>query len=110
MYCEQRYLPLLRRRHSAAIDHVFGAGDGAGPRRDEKGDKIGHFLWFRRTAERNAAQRVHDELLATFVVGAGLLGETLGHMYRRLRLHPARRNAHDTNALRRHLLGKVVVA
>ena len=88
----------------AAVDHVFGAGDGAGARRDEEGDEVRHLPRLRRSPERDAAERPHDDLLAALVVGAGLLGQPFGQGDGGFGFDPAGRDAHDADPLRRHLL------
>ena len=57
-----------------------------------------------RSAERDAAETLHDDLLAALVVSAGLGREALRQCDRRLGFDPARRNAHHADALGRHLL------
>src|ERR1700687_1743810 len=90
-------------RHSAAVDDNFGSGDGAGTGRDEEGNEVRHFLWLCRAAKGNAAERLHDNLLATFEIGAGLLPEPLRERHSGFGLHPARRDAHHAGAFRRNL-------
>lgn len=61
------------RRNGAAVDDVFGAGDRRGPLRGKEGDQARHLFRRRRAADRNTAEPVHDDALAAFEVGAGLL-------------------------------------
>ena len=62
----------------AAVDGDLGPRDGAGTRRYEKGDEVGDLPWPGRSSERNAAERLHDELLAAFAIGAGIVLYLLG--------------------------------
>src|SRR5260221_7265349 len=86
----------------AAIAHVFGAGDGPGAVRGQEDNQVGHFLWLRRSAERNAAKRLHDDLLATLVIRASMLPKALGHSDGGFCLDPAGRDADHTDSLRRN--------
>jgi len=42
--------------HSAAVNHVFSAGDGRRTRRREKGDEVRHFFRPGRASDRDAAE------------------------------------------------------
>src|SRR6266403_1777055 len=55
-------------RHCPAVDDVFGARNGGGARRSQKGDKIGHFFGFGWTTEWYSAESVRDYLLPTFII------------------------------------------
>lgn len=44
----------------AAIDDVFGADDGRGAVGDQEGDQLGDLFGPVGTAQRDAAQRVHE--------------------------------------------------
>src|SRR3954452_12363169 len=46
----------------AAVDDVFGAGDGGGAIGDEEGDEFGDLFGLGRSSERDPAERVHDLL------------------------------------------------
>src|SRR4029079_18079506 len=59
-------------RHRPAVDDVFGARNGGGARRSQKGDKIGHFFGFGRSTERYSTEPIHDYLLPTLIIRAGL--------------------------------------
>src|SRR6185503_846361 len=49
-------------RHRPAVDDVFGPRNGGRTRRRQKCDQIGYLLGLGRSAERNAAKRIHDDL------------------------------------------------
>ena len=71
----QRALPLARTsrgRHGPAIDDVLGARNGGGARRSHKRDKIGDFFGFGWTTEWYSAEPIHDYLLPTLIIRAGL--------------------------------------
>src|SRR4051812_45056696 len=57
---------LSDRRNGTAIDHIFGARNAASPVGCKKGDHAGDFLRFRRSADRDSTEGVHDHLLALF--------------------------------------------
>lgn len=58
----------------------------------------------RRTADRDAAERIHDDPLAALDVGAGLARDALHEPDRPLGLDPPGSDAHDPHALGRDLL------
>src|SRR5689334_7532982 len=70
-------LDRLDSRNGAAIDHVLSAGNRSRSRRHQESDELCDFCGFRGPAERNAAEPLHDDLLATLVVRAGLSREAL---------------------------------
>jgi len=87
-----------------AIDHVFCARDGGSAWRNEKCDEVRHFFGLRWATERNAAETLHDDLLAAFVVCAGLRGETFGQGDGCFGFNPARRDTDHADSLGRHFL------
>src|SRR5690606_21564343 len=60
-------------RDGSSIDHVLHARDGRGTRRGEKRNEVGDFERLCGPPQRNAAQRLHDDLLASFEISPGLL-------------------------------------
>jgi hypothetical protein len=49
------------------------------------------------------SERLHDDLLATIIIGAGLLREPLRQRDCSFGLHPSRRDAHHADTFRRNL-------
>src|SRR5262245_5960486 len=91
-------------RDRPAVDDVLCAADRFGPRRDDEGDEIGNLTWPRWASQRNPAKRLHDDLLAALIVGAGLGGEPLGERDGRFSLDPTRRDPYDADSLWRYFL------
>src|SRR5215471_18773554 len=88
-------LATLNGWHCPAVDCVFGTRNGFGAGRGQKRDEIGDFFRFCRTAERYPSKAVHDDLLSTLIICAGLFCETLRQADGRFRLDPARRDTQD---------------
>ena len=59
-------------RHRPTVDDVFGARNGGGARRSQKHDKIGDFFGFGWTTEWYSTEPIHDYLLPTLIIRAGL--------------------------------------
>ena len=59
--------------HRPAVDDVFGARNGGRARRRQKRDQIGYLFRLGRPTERNAAERIHDDLSAPLIVSVPLL-------------------------------------
>lgn len=96
-------------RNGSAIDGVLGARYRGRAVRRQEGDQAGDLLGFCRAAYRDTTQRLHDELLAAFVVGPLLLCEALGETHRCLGLDPAGRDSQDPDAFRRDFLGQTLL-
>ena len=62
----------LHRRHRPPIDHILGPRDRPRQVGGEEGDQVGDLGRFRRPADGNAAQCIHDYLPAAVAIGAGL--------------------------------------
>src|ERR1700730_15113279 len=90
--------------YSAAVNNVFRAGDGSGARRGEEGGEVRYFPRPSRTSDRDAAERVHQDLAGTLVVNAFVSCQLVDQAHGGLCLDPARRNPYHANALRAHLL------
>lgn len=83
--------------HSAAVNHTFGAGDGSGPRRGEEGDEIRYFLRPGRASDRDAAERVHQELAGTLVISALVRCQLVDQAHGGFCLDPTGGNPHHAN-------------
>src|SRR6185369_17907952 len=94
----------LHCRHRSPIDHILRSADRRRERRSQKRDQIRDFRRLRRTTEWNAAERLHDDRLAAFVVGARLSSETFRQCDGGLRFYPAGRYTYDADAFLRHFL------
>src|ERR1700733_1632923 len=75
------------------INGVLRAGNGSRSRRDEESNELRDFLRLGGAAERNAAEALHDDLLAALIVRTGLGREALCQCDRRLGFDPPGRNA-----------------
>ena len=87
----------LGRGNSPAVNHILGARDRCGARRDQERDQVGYLLRPSWTTKRDAAQGVHDDLLATLIVSPGVLRQPLGSTDSRLGFDPPRRHPHHTD-------------
>jgi hypothetical protein len=61
----------------AAVEDVLGAGDGAGAVGDEEGDEFGGVVGLCRSAERDAAEGVHDLLKGGVPADTGAAGDAV---------------------------------
>lgn len=83
----------------AAVDDVFGATDRSRASRCDEGDQVGDFLGLGGAAPWNAAEAVHDDLLATFIVRPGVGCENSHKRRGGFRIDPIRRDANDADPL-----------
>jgi hypothetical protein len=96
----------LRGRNSSAVDDVLSAGDGAGPRGDEETNEFCDFSGRAWPAERNAPERIHDDLAGAFRVDAVLPGDLSNVTRGRICLDPAGGDTYNANAFRTDFPGQ----
>ncbi|MGZ2504610.1 hypothetical protein ACVINI_005155 [Rhizobium beringeri] len=84
-------LGILKRWDGPAVNDIFGTGYGRGAWGRQEGYQIGDLAGFGRSPERNFAERVHDDLLAAFIIVADLPRQPLCQGYGGVGLDPARR-------------------
>src|SRR5258705_240747 len=70
----------------------------------EERDQIGHFTRPSRPPDGNAAKRIHQGFPCSLIVGALFGRQFSDQSNRTIRLDPARRDAHNADSLRAHLL------
>ena len=73
----QPLVPRSGSRNRSAIDKILSACDRSCTWRDQEGDQVGNLLGCRGSSEWDSAKRLHDNLLATFVVRTRLPADAI---------------------------------
>src|SRR5689334_11583767 len=92
----------------AAVDDVFGPDDGRGAVGDKEGDELGDFLGPVGTAERDAAQGIHEPPQRRFLRDVRVVGDPGDEVVGGRGLHETGRDGVDTDAVRGDLVGQAL--